>query len=275
MSVARLLVLVVAGLAAVFVWLYVRSSSASTPTAVQTVVAPPASSMRVLVASRNLQLGVRITPPDLTWREWPEGGVAPEYMTDAKSPQALQEIVGSVVRDSLTAGEPVLARKLVAPGASGFMAAILTPGLRAVSVRINAESGAGGFILPGDHVDVILSYQPGSEGSGRRSRTATTILENVRVLAIDQSPQRDDDDQAKVGSTATLELTPADAEMLTLAHAMGHLTLVLRSVADINPDTVEAGQAARDRRRDLNGIRDSLTVYRYGRARRTPVRGQP
>jgi len=274
MSVARLLVLVVAGLAAVFVWLYVRSSSASVPVATEVVAAPAAVSTRVLVAARDLEIGIRVTPPDLVWREWPEAGVAPEYVTDRNAPQGLQDTVGSVVRDALTAGEPVLARKLVAPGATGFMAAILNPGFRAVSVRINAETAAGGFILPGDHVDVILSYQANNEGSGQRSRASRTILDNVRVLAIDQSPWRADD-QAQVGSTATLELAPSDVEMLALAETMGQLTLALRSVADINPDAANLDAAARGRRRDLNGMGESLTVYRYGERRSTPVRGRP
>lgn len=275
MSVARILVLAVAGLAAVFVWLYVRSSSANTPSEPEVASAPAASAVRVLVASRSLEIGSRVTPGDLTWREWPDGGVAPEYVTDRTEPQGIQSRAGSVVRDAITAGEPILARKLVNPGEAGFMSAILEPGHRAVSVRINAETGVGGFILPGDRVDVILSYEPESEGSGRRVKTSSTVLENVRVLAIDQSPRREDDDEVKVGSTATLELTPADAETLALAESMGDLTLALRSVADVNPDAAMVDQASREKRRALGGIGESLTVYRYGAPESTPVRGFP
>ncbi|MGD2132135.1 MAG: Flp pilus assembly protein CpaB [Maricaulaceae bacterium] len=274
MSVARLLVLIGAGAAAVFVWLYVRNSSADIPEPQQIVAAPAPSALRVLVAARPLPLGTRITPGDLVWRDWPDGGVAPEYITDGDDAQAIENHAGAIVRDALSAGEPVLPSKLVTVGESGFMAAILDPGKRAVSTRINAEIGAGGFILPGDRVDAILTWEQENDATGDRFTTSRTVLENVRVLAIDQSPQRADDDQVKVGSTATLELSPNEVQVLAMAQAMGDITLALRSVADSNPDAAWTGSDGSDARNAFGGgISDTLTVYRYGAPSRTSVRG--
>jgi pilus assembly protein CpaB len=263
MSVARLLVLVAAGVAAVLVWLYVRSSSANVDPAPQTVSAV-SSGVRVLVAARDLELGARVSPGDLTWREWPDGGVSPLFVTDRDDSQAIEHHAGAIVRDRLLEGEPVTARKLViAGGAGGFMAAILTPGQRAVATEIDAETAAGGFILPGDRVDVIVTFETDSGGGGSRVRMSRTILENVRVLAIDQSPSRAEEDQVKVGSTATLELSPGQSELMALAQAMGVITLSLRSISDISPEDKLLEEAAGGRG-PFGGMGETLTIYRYG-----------
>jgi pilus assembly protein CpaB len=263
MSVARLLVLVAAGVAAVLVWLYVRNSSATVAPAPQAVAAV-SSGVRVLVASRDLELGTRVTPADLAWRAWPDAGVSPLFVTDRDDTQAIEHHAGAIVRDRLAEGEPVTSRKLVTAGSAGFMAAILEPGRRAVATEIDAETAAGGFILPGDRVDVIVTFQ--SEGGGPdggRTRMSRTILENVRVLAIDQSPSRAEEDQVKVGSTATLELTPGQSELLALAQAMGVITLSLRSIADISPED-QLLEEARASRGPFGAMGETLTIYRYG-----------
>lgn len=269
MSVARLLVLVAAGVAAVFVWLYVRNSSATVAEA--PAAAPVSSAVSVLVAANDIELGAQLERGDMVWREWPEQGMNPDFITDRADPQAIESYAGSIVRDQFSAGEPIVARKLVARGDAGFMAAILEPGRRAVSTQIKAETAAGGFILPGDRVDVIVTYETQSEGSGRRFRTSRTILENVRVLAIDQSPSRSDGDKVKVGSTATLELDPRQSELLALAESMGDVTLALRSISDASPDTAMLDGAGSDARRAFGGLGDTLTVYRYGSRSATPL----
>ena len=273
MNLARILVLMVAGVAAAFVWMFVRNSSANTPPPAE--IAADASTVQVLVAARDLDLGRRVTPDDLRWSPWPGEGVSERFYSDADHPQAIETLSGSIVRDTLGEGEPIVARKLVEPGETGFMAAILAPGFRAVSTEITAETAAGGFILPGDRVDVIISYET-EGGDGDSVATSRTILENTRVLAIDQSPERDDDDQVHVGQTATLELTPPEAELLTLAQALGDITLVLRSVADIDMDAALLDGAGRDARRAFGGISDdALVIYRYGARSAAPIGGGP
>jgi pilus assembly protein CpaB len=262
MSVARLLVLAAAGIAAVLVWLYVRNSSANTQPAPQ-IVAPVSSGVRVLVAARDLELGTRVTPSDLAWREWPDAGVSALFVTDRDDSQAIQTHAGAIVRDRLAEGEPVTSRKLVTAGSAGFMAAILEPGRRAVATEIDAETAAGGFILPGDRVDVIVTYEAQGGANGARTRMSRTILENVRVLAIDQSPSRAEEDQVKVGSTATLELTPGESELMALAQAMGVITLALRSISDISPEDMLLEDAASGRG-PFGGMGETLTIYRYG-----------
>lgn len=275
MSVARLLVLVAAAVAAVFVWLYVRNSSATVPTEPVEAAAPASTAVRVLVAARDLELGSRIAPGDLAWRDWPDAGVSPQFITDRVDPEAIESNAGSIVRDAIAEGEPIVSRKLIAAGDAGFMAAMLEPGRRAVSTEINAETAAGGFILPGDRVDVIVSFQA-EGGGGERAQMSRTILENVRVLAVDQTASRGEDEQVKVGATATLELTSAEAELMALAQAMGDITLALRALADASPETAAADRAANDARRAFGQMRpEVLTIYRYGNRSATALEGAP
>ncbi|MFN4288381.1 MAG: Flp pilus assembly protein CpaB [Brevundimonas sp.] len=233
---------------------------------------------RVLVARTDLAPGSRITDRDLEWRDWPVDGLNPTFITDgtvplpgsesAEAPAATAEAgveggvegqartaiqrgterltgggvrgnyIGAVVREAFVAGEPIVERKIVRAGDSGFLAAYLEPGMRAMAIRVNVETAAGGFILPGDRVDVILSRETnlgniGLEGAGQRSRfTSATVLQNVKVLAIDQTTRTEDNAQSVIGATATLELSPRDAEALALARSEGELSLVLRSYAD-------------------------------------------
>ena len=148
---------------------------------------------------------------------------------------AKADYFGSVVREPILAGEPIIGRKIVRAGDSGYMAAYLEPGMRAMAIGVSVESAAGGFILPGDRVDVIVTVeqQGGNPDDAGRARFASRIvMQNVKVLAIDQSTRAGDDQQAVVGATATLEVAPQDAEVVALAKAAGTLSLVLRSYAD-------------------------------------------
>nr|WP_314433706.1 Flp pilus assembly protein CpaB [uncultured Brevundimonas sp.] len=182
---------------------------------------------------------------------------------------AKADYVGSVVREPILAGEPIVARKIVRAGDSGFMAASLEPGMRAMAIRVTVETAAGGFILPGDRVDVVLTRQldnnagASTEGGGAdRAKYATgTVLENLKVLAIDQTTRAGDDEQAVVGATATVEVAPKDAELLALAKAEGELSLVLRSYAD----TAGPSGAVRGAQRAAVASRNTaVRVYRGG-----------
>lgn len=271
MSGARILVLALAAVAAVLVALYVRNAS-SGPAAVVAAPAQPAPviqlpTTRVLIAQTGLNAGQRVTPESLSWQAWPEEAVSQSFLTEVLYPTAMEDYAGAVARVDIAAGEPITGRKLVNPGEAGYMAAILTPGMRAVSVSVNPESGAAGFILPGDRVDVILTQESGLLRGGRDSLVSQTILENVRVLAIDQTPRAAEEDQAIVGSTATLELIRDDAEMLILAEAMGDLNLVLRSVVDVHPDADLVAQATTRAPEGVDlgrGPGDRRTIVRFG-----------
>lgn len=213
---------------------------------------------QVLVAARDLALGSRVTASDLRWQDWPSNALSEHYITRADKPEALRGTIGMIARAPLLQGEPVNLAKLVRSDQGGFMSAILDPGKRAISIRISPETGAGGFILPNDRVDVILTQQQDQaggveSGAGYRSET---ILTNVRVLAIDQTVAEEDGRQVVVGKTATLELTPGQAELLALSERRGELSLALRSLADAAPG---AGDA--DDRRQLSG---SVKVVRFG-----------
>ena len=152
---------------------------------------------------------------------------------ELNAPGAKSDYIGAVVRETILAGEPIVARKIVRAGDSGYMAAYLEPGARAMAIRVNVETAAGGFILPGDRVDVLMTREIKNNDSGSGPRFATaTIMRNMKVLAIDQSTRAAEDEKAVVGATATLAVSERDAELLALARSEGDLSLVLRSYAD-------------------------------------------
>ena len=174
---------------------------------------------------------------------------------------AKADYVGSVVREPILAGEPIVGRKIVRAGDSGYMAAYLEPGMRAMAIRVTVETAAGGFILPGDRVDVLLTRETNlsnmGAGEGERSKFASsTVMQNIKVLAIDQSTRAGDDEQAVVGATATLEVGPRDAEALALAKSEGELSLVLRSYADTGGPSGRVAPAVRQS--------SAVRVYRGG-----------
>ncbi|HYE41902.1 MAG TPA: Flp pilus assembly protein CpaB, partial [Caulobacteraceae bacterium] len=169
--------------------------------------------------------------------------------------------VGAVVREAFLAGEPIVDGKVVRAGESGFMAVVLQPGMRAMSVPITVETASGGFILPGDRVDVLLSAQVQSdnqEGAPRKAFMANLVLQNVKVLAIDQATQPEKGATTVVGATATLEVGPREAEALALAKAQGDLSLVLRSYADVGGPSGVATSA----RNGASG--GSVRIFRNG-----------
>ena len=177
----------------------------------------------------------------------------------APESSAVKEFTGSIARSPFIAGEPIREQKLVRADGSGFMAAILPAGYRAISTEISPETGAGGFILPNDRVDVIVSKrEKNPDGKGPDLTTSEIILTNVRVLAIDQAPKEKEGTSSMVGKTATLELKPEQAETLTRARQSGILTLALRSIVDVNAAEKVEEQISRN---------EGLNVIRYGVAR--------
>ncbi|PHS27089.1 MAG: Flp pilus assembly protein CpaB [Robiginitomaculum sp.] len=276
MNPGRIIVLVIAGMAAVGAALMARNLTRQPePRAIAEVPVntTKAAVEQVLVARRNIAVGRRITPEELSWQEWPVEALNDAFITQKKNADALQNYAGAIARTNIAAGEPVSDRKLVNPGDAGFMAAVLAPGMRAVSVRISVETGAGGFILPNDRVDVLLTQERQSNRNSESSEGyfARTILDNVRVLAIDQSFKQVEDEEVVIGSTATLALNRNDAELLALAEASGNLSLALRSVADALPITQRGAQshATRTARKER-----AVIVYRYGQSTKLALKDQ-
>jgi pilus assembly protein CpaB len=235
MKPARLIVLSVALLAAAtagyLAWSFSQKSARSD---VQQVVVKPVPTERVLVARTSLPIGSRMNAKNLAWQEWPEGGVIDGFITQSTMKDAVKELDGSIVRLPIFEGEPLRSEKIVDSG-TRIMSSILPAGKRAVSTEISAETGAGGFILPNDRVDVIMV-----RNSDNGTYITETILSNIRVLAIDQRIEEDEEGRkTAVGTTATLELTPDQARIISVAEQMAsRLTLALRSVADVQePDT--------------------------------------
>lgn len=189
---------------------------------------------KVLVARKAMPMGTFIKPENVEWREWPEKGIVKSYMVQGK--HRVNELVGAVVRRGISVGEPITDGLIVKPGDRGFVAAVLTPGLRAISIPVNATTGISGLVFPGDRIDLILTQklQVGKGQNRTTHKVAETVLTGVRVLAIDQ---RTDDQSGKgkgktrVGKTATIEVTPKQAEMVALANELGRLSLSLRSLA--------------------------------------------
>jgi pilus assembly protein CpaB len=212
----------------------------------------------VLVAKSDIGLGQSVSPENLQWQTWPAATASNNFIRRNERPEATKEVSGSIARAPFLAGEPLREQKLVKADGSGFMAAILPSGMRAISTEISPETGAGGFILPNDRVDVILSKrEKNPDRSGPDAISSEIILTNVRVLAIDQAPKEKDGQNAVVGKTVTLELKPEQAETLARSRQSGTLALALRSIADLN-----AVEAKPDDQAPKRG--DSVNIVRYG-----------
>jgi pilus assembly protein CpaB len=230
MNTARIVVLAVA-IAAGGVAAYLASGSDPRPAAEPKV---ELSTVDVLVAKADIGLGQSVGPDDVQWQTWPSATASNNFIRRADRPDATSQITGSIARSPFIAGEPIREQKLVKANGSGFMAAVLPGGMRAVSTEISPETGAGGFILPNDRVDVILSKREKNIDRPNLGDIVSSeiILGNIRVLAIDQAPKEKDGQNAVVGKTATLELKPEQAEALARARQIGTLSLALRSMVD-------------------------------------------
>ena len=189
---------------------------------------PTKPAVQVLVARNAIRVGQLVKPDDLRWQPWPQVTLPPTYIVEGKRP--ISDFVGAVARSHLHVGEPVVETEIVMPGSRGFLAAVLRPGLRAVSVPATATSTVSGFIYAGDRVDVLLTHVLNGP-NGEHSATET-ILRNARVIAMDQKLDFVPGDKPDIAKTATLELTAKQTEIVTLAVKMGDLSLVLRSLQD-------------------------------------------
>jgi pilus assembly protein CpaB len=191
----------------------------------------------VLVARNDIGVGQAISAQDLQWQMWPAASAATAFIRKSDRADAIEQLAGAIARVPLASGEPIRENRLIKANGSGYMAAILPAGMRAISTEISAETGAGGFILPNDRVDVILSRRDreAEKIPGAEPLVAETILRDVRVLAIDQTVEEKNGQRVVVGKTATLELALRQAETLALARQMGTLQLALRSLADADP----------------------------------------
>src|SRR6267143_2060615 len=204
MKTARIVVLAIA-ISAGVVAAYLASGSDSKPVATEPTV--QLKTVDILIAKSDIGLGQSVTGDDVQWQTWPAATASTSFIRRNERPDATKEIVGSIARSPFIAGEPIREPKLVKANGSGFMAAILPTGMRAVSTEVSPETGAGGFILPNDRVDVILSKRDKNPDRTGPSDVVNSeiILANVRVLAIDQAPKEKDGQNAVVGKTVTLE----------------------------------------------------------------------
>lgn len=257
MKPARILLIVVAlvagGLAA---FLATRGGDAPAPQTVEVTQIQPEPKTQVLVATRAVGLGQRLTAGDVGWQDWPQGAVRGEYITSEQVPDAPAQVAGAVARFEFFPGEPIREAKLVRSD-QGYLSAVITEGMRAVSIPVTPESASGGYIVPNDRVDVVLTR------SG--SSYSETILANVRVLAIGKrlgevgttastaDPQEPSSQVFDGNQVATLELTPTQAETILNATSAGRLALVLRSVVDF-AETPSAQQ----------GRTQAVRLIRYG-----------
>jgi pilus assembly protein CpaB len=212
----------------------------------------------VLIANSDIGLGTSVAEKELRWQTWPAAAAGQGFIRKTERPEAIAELAGSIARAPFLAGEPIRESKLIKAKGSGYMAAILPSGMRAISVEISPETGAGGFILPNDHVDVILSRRDklAEKSAGVEVYASEVILSNVRVLAIDQTVEEKNGQRVVVGKTATLELAPRQAETLALSRQLGTLSLALRSLVDSEKDKPESN--------DKTGRRGNVNVVRFG-----------
>jgi pilus assembly protein CpaB len=191
---------------------------------------PPPAQKSVLVARSAIPRGQILKPTDLAWQTWPDGGLDHAYIQ--KGVKTIEDFAGWVARDPFGPGEPITESKIVAPGSRGFLAAVLRPGMRAVSVPVTATSGISGFVFPGDQVDILITHPmsaSGGKGEGIQRQASETVLHDVRVLAVDQKLDSKGG-EAIIAHTATLEVTPKQSEVIAVASEMGKLSLSLRSL---------------------------------------------
>lgn len=257
MNTARIVVLVIA-LGAGGVAAYLASGYQNAPAPVAPV-AETLPTVEILIAKNDVQLGQALKPDDLQWQVWPAATASSAFIRRDNRPEAQTQIAGAIARVPLMQGEPIREQKLVRAEGSGFMAAILPSGMRAVSTEISAETGAGGFILPNDRVDIVLTRRlknPDGAKGDNDLIVSEVILSNIRVLAIDQAPKEKDGQNAVLGKTVTLELKPDQVATLSAARQGGTLQLALRSIVDAN---AAEGTIEKEAKRS-----DGVNVIRYG-----------
>ena len=262
MGLRRIIVLLIALVAAGGTAMYARSWVASqqvVPTVVATT--PKEKIHEVLVADTNLPAGTFVKPQHLRWQSWPTDDVPESYVLMGVRSDA--EMIGAVVRKRIAAGEPIIDGAVVKPNERGFLAAVLEPGMRAVSVPITPTSANSGLIFPGDRVDLILTQSlVTSEADGSVRRVSETVLKDIRIIAMgtdtgDDPREGEANEKAK---TATFEVTPRQAEEVALLTELGKISLSLRSLAAATPELAALSEVS-----ELTWDRDVSRVLRSGR----------
>ena len=280
MSPVRLLIVLVAAISAIGLAVVLQKAlgkPVAAPLAKAAPVEAPSKPMtQVLVAKRDLPIGTRLVAADVAWQAWPSDAIDGAFITNgaalakpdgeveaAKATRAntadqmiggdpAKVVEGAIVRDPILTGEPITNRKIVRGGEGGYLSVVLTPGKRAMAVQVTSDTAVGGFILPGDRVDVLMTREAqvnASAGSGSASGkivVAETVLQNIRVLALDQNTAAEKDAKSIVAATATLEVGPTEAEALTRAKAGGPVTLALRAYTDLGGPSGMTRPAAQD-----------------------------
>jgi pilus assembly protein CpaB len=263
MNVTRIAILGVAAVAAGAAALLVRGMLGGPSPEVQaSVPAPVLPTAEVLVAAKEIAPGRPLDVDSVRWEVWPQSSVLDAFITKTEQPDTAKAVAGYIVRAPMVIGQPVTEAFVVRADQAGYLAALIRPGMRAVSVEVAPETAAGGFILPNDRVDIILTRDLPDQGDSKNIRS-DTILRDIRVLAVDQTSQTQVSKEAQwaIGKTATLELTPAQSELIQHAAREGSLSLALRALGDNRQLPAYAlGQGSED-----NGIR----VFRAGVLRRT------
>ena len=281
MDTKRLILIAGLGVAAFVVFTQAKKLSAPAPVAPVKALQPVIQKVeyvKVLVAAQNLPLGSRLNEAALEWKQWPAEAVSPAFISNDLRPNADAELLSAIVRSPIVQGEPINEGKLVKAGESGVMAALLRPGMRAVTTRISVDTAAGGFIQPGDRVDIILTQTVQRQNRGLNQRgnqriyVSDTVFENVHVLAIDQTFSTSAESGAtKIGSTATFEMSQADAELLQEVVAKGDLSLTLRGIR--NSRAKAPTTATFDKEEQEDNTQSVLTVYRGGQPQQVAIKG--
>lgn len=205
-------------------------SGANDATAMVEVRSEKMPTAEVLVAAADITSGEVLSPDKMDWEPWPEKNVNERFIVREQRPKAMDELAGTFVNSAFVAGEPIREARLMAVN-KNLLSNKIEAGKRAAAVKVTAESAVGGFVLPGDRVDVIHTMTiPDADGRPARNESRI-IISNARVLAIDQTSAQTPEGTV-IGKTATLELTPRDAERIMAAEASGLLSLALRSVSD-------------------------------------------
>lgn len=246
MDVKKLALLIGALVVAAVTAVMAKSMFGSTVAPVQAAAVVVPAGPDVLVATRPLPTGTILTPDAFRFQPWPKDLIDKAYYVRGEDSFDPAKLTGSVVRYTITAGQPLTQGAVVNPGDRGFLAAALAPGMRAVTVSVSAQAGVAGFVFPGDRVDLVLTQEVTGGGDGPPLKASETIVQNLRVLATDQRTTSTDDSgktDVRTFATVTMEATPRMAEKIAVAQSIGSLSLSLRSLADNNAGAA-AGAAA-------------------------------
>ncbi len=264
MKAARLVVLGVA-VAAGGIAAYLAASNKQAP-----LPPPPPQAaletVEVLVAKSDLSRGQVIGASDIGWQTWPAAAANSNFIKKSEQPNALDQFIGAIVRVGMVAGDPIRGPYVVMAKGSGFLAAVLPQGMRASAIDISPETSAGGFILPDDRVDVVLTRRDkeAEKQTGVEKFTSDTILRNIRVLAIDQNIEDKNGVKTVLGKTATLELTEPQAELLNLSHQVGTISLTLRSIRDSETSAEGVGDTSKNERGGISTVRFGVSTLATG-----------